>query len=147
MEAVISGIPGIAFSLAGDEEGKDFTAAASMALHIVGKALQEGLAPDTLLNVNVPNRPQAELRGVRITRQGQRLYRDALDARQDPRGRNYYWIGGDVPTGVPDEGTDFGAIAQGYVSITPLQLDLTAYRQAQEMAAWSWAADEGERDE
>ena len=71
-----------------------------------------------------------------ITRQGLRVYRDALDARNDPRGRPYYWIGGDFPTGVDEDGTDFGALSAGYVSITPLQLDLTdrpALRRSQDL--------------
>jgi 5'-nucleotidase len=67
-----------------------------------------------------------------------RVYRDALDARLDPRGRPYYWIAGEFPTGVPDNGTDFGALADGYVAITPLQLDLTSYRLAERLNTWSW---------
>jgi 5'-nucleotidase len=73
-----------------------------------------------------------------ITRQGLRVYRDRLDKRFDPRGRPYYWIGGDAPTGVPDEGTDFGALDRGYISITPLQLDLTAIDSMQIMKEWDW---------
>jgi len=66
-----------------------------------------------------------------------RVYRDALDRRQDPRGRPYYWIGGEAPTGVPEEGTDIGALAHGAVSITPLHTDLTAYPAVQEMSLWN----------
>jgi len=82
-----------------------------------------------------------KIRGVQVTRQGLRVYRDALDHRRDPRGKSYYWIGGEAPTGVPDEGTDFGAVSEGYVSITPLHLDLTAYPLAQELENWDWNAD------
>jgi 5'-nucleotidase len=91
-----------------------------------------------LLNVNVPYLKLDELKGYSITRQGLRLYRDALDARKDPRGRPYYWIGGEAPTGVIEEGTDFGALSAGYVSITPLQLDLTAREAMQGMKSWIW---------
>ena len=73
-----------------------------------------------------------------VTRQGLRVYRDRLDKRTDPRGRPYYWIGGDSPTAVPDEGTDFGALAQGYVSITPLDLDLTDYPALERLADLKW---------
>ena len=73
-----------------------------------------------------------------ITRQGQRVYRDALEARVDPHGRPYYWIGGQPPTAVDEPGTDFGAIKAGYVSITPLQLDMTAPRALDEMKQWEW---------
>jgi 5'-nucleotidase len=67
------------------------------------------------------------MKGVAITRQGLRVYRDALEKREDPRGKLYYWIGGDPPTGVPEPGTDFWALTEGMVSVTPLQMDLTAH--------------------
>ena len=73
---------------------------------------------------------------MRVTRQGLRVYRDRLDERVDPRGQPYYWIGGEYPTGVPDEGTDFGALQDGYVSITPLRLDLTNYAVMERLAGW-----------
>ena len=105
---------------------------------IVAKVIHHGLAKDTLLNVNVPYLEDKEINGISITRQGLRVYRDSLVRRQDPRGRPYYWIGGDAPTGVPEQGTDFGALSEGYVSITPLQLDLTAYRALDEVRSWGW---------
>jgi 5'-nucleotidase len=67
-----------------------------------------------------------------------RIYRDALDARADPRGKPYYWIGGEIPTGVAEDGTDVGALAAGYVSITPLHLDLTAHKAIQKLNQWQW---------
>ena len=142
MEAVIAGIPGIAFSLASDENSaqEEYIPAGHVAYRVVKAAIRRGLYKDLLLNVNIPNLPEEAINGVRITRLGLRVYRDALDHRLDPRGRSYYWIGGDVPTGVPDEGTDFGAIADGFVSITPLQLDMTAYPAAQELSTWQWSA-------
>jgi 5'-nucleotidase len=73
-----------------------------------------------------------------VTRQGLRVYRDALDARTDPRGNAYYWIGGDLPTGVDEAGTDFGALQAGYISITPLQLDLTAREALDGLKDWKW---------
>lgn len=140
MEAVIAGVPGIAFSLAADDSShrRDYRAAAAVARRVVSTAIARGLRPDLLLNVNVPHVAPDVMPEIRITRQGLRVYRDKLDDRRDPRGRPYYWIGGEEPTGVPDEGTDFGALAQGFVSVTPLQLDLTAYRTAVEMGPWEW---------
>jgi len=138
MEAVIAGVPGFAFSLAADDtvSERDYGPAADYAGRVVGLALEHGLTPDLLLNVNVPCIPAGQIRGMRVTRQGLRVYRDRLDERLDPRGQPYYWIGGEYPTGVPDNGTDFGALQDGYVSITPLRLDLTNYAVMERLAGW-----------
>ena len=141
MEAVIGGVPGIAFSLNSPEDKRlplDYSTAAAVARRVAGKILAEGLPEGVLLNVNVPYLKLEEIKGFMITRQGLRVYRDALDARKDPRGRPYYWIGGEAPTGVIEEGTDFGALKDGYVSITPLQLDLTAWEAVEGMKKWEW---------
>jgi 5'-nucleotidase len=131
MEAVIWGIPGLAVSLDSPENHLgmlDYAPAAKVACQVAEKVSAGGLPKGILLNINVPYLSDKEIKGWQITRQGLRVYQDALDAREDPRGRPYYWIGGDVPTGVPDRGTDFGALAEGFVSITPLHLDLTAHQ-------------------
>ncbi len=73
-----------------------------------------------------------------MTRQGLRVYHGRLDEGADPRGIPFYFIGGDAPTGVPERGTDIGALAEGYVSITPLHLDLTAYRAITDLNTWAW---------
>ena len=139
MEAVISGIPALAVSL-DSYENQGFTYAARFAARLVTLVLERGLPPNTFLNVNVPAVPQAEIAGVRITRLGQRVYRDRLVKRQDPRGRNYYWIGGEPPTGVPEEGTDIWALANNYVSITPLHLDMTEYQMMEGLERWGLEA-------
>ena len=144
MEAVIASIPGVAVSLETphDPVGQvDYVPAARAAARVVGPVLRHGLEPDTLLNVNVPYLPEEELRGIRLTRQGLRVYHGRLDEGADPRGRLYYWIGGDAPTGVSEPGTDIGALAAGFVSVTPLHLDLTAYRTFAYLNAWEWDAD------
>jgi 5'-nucleotidase len=92
--------------------------------------------------VNIPYLPLDQIKGFRVTRLGLRVYRDRLDQRIDPRGKPYYWIGGDAPTGIPEDGTDFGALHAGYVSISPLQLDLTAYPALQKMHSWNWEIEE-----
>jgi len=79
-----------------------------------------------VLNLNVPGLPLDEIKGLQITRQGLRVYHDELLTRMDPRGVPYYWIGGDPPSGIPNQGTDYGALKAGYASLTPLNLDLTA---------------------
>jgi 5'-nucleotidase len=138
MEAVIAGVPGLAFSLASQDNSSgtlpDFGPAAQVAQTITQKVIEDGLPKDVLLNVNVPY--LKEFTGYMITRQGLRVYRDELDKRSDPRGKPYYWIGGEEPTGVDEPGTDFGALQAGYVSITPLQLDLTAREAMETLKNW-----------
>lgn len=141
MEAVITGVPGVAVSLDSPENhagALDYSVAAAVARRAAAKAIANGLPQGVLLNVNVPYLKENEIKGFMVTRQGLRVYRDALDKRLDPRGRPYYWIGGETPTGVAEQGSDFGALAEGYVSITPLQLDLTAYRTLDQMLTWNW---------
>jgi len=142
MEAVIAGVPGIAFSLASQDKPADvptdYGPAGEIARRVVQKVL-EGKQPEgVVLNVNIPYLSVEETKGYIITRQGLRVYRDVLDRRVDPRGRPYYWIGGEAPTGVNEEGTDVGALAAGYVSITPLQLDLTNYSAMDVLKGWDW---------
>jgi len=141
MEAAIWGIPGLAISLDSPENHLgvlDYEVAAKVAGKVLVNVIGNGLPKRTLLNVNVPYLPEGDIKGFRITRQGLRVYRDELDKRMDPRNRPYYWIGGQSPTGVPEEGTDFGALAQGYVSITPLHLDLTSYESIDRLINWEW---------
>jgi 5'-nucleotidase len=139
MEATIAGIPGLAVSLDTPEEHKasiDYEPSAHLAAHIIKSLVHYTLPKPFLLNINFPYGPVDTMRGVAITRQGLRVYRDALVERADPRGRPYYWIGGEAPTGVPDQGTDFWALSERLVSITPLQLDLTAHDQLEVLKSW-----------
>ena len=142
MEAVIAGVPGIAFSLASETKPTnapaDYGSAGEVAKRVVQTAIQGGLIEGVVMNVNIPYLSVEEIKGFIVTRQGLRVYRDALDRRVDPRGRPYYWIGGESPTGVNEEGTDVGALASGYVSITPLQLDLTNYKAMDVLKSWEW---------
>lgn len=141
MEAVIGNVPGIAISLdapADPDIHRDYGPAARTASRVTQQVIKNGLPGNTLLNVNVPYLPEDEIKGIQITRQGLRIYRDELVIRDDPHGRPYYWIGGDVPTGVKEKGTDFSALTDGYVSITPLELDLTAFKQQEEMLSWKF---------
>jgi 5'-nucleotidase len=141
MEAVIAGVPGIAVSLEAIEGyvGEvDYGPSAKAALKVVEQVIENCLPQGILLNVNVPFLPEEQIRGISLTRQGLRVYHSRLDERIDPRFRPYYWIGGDAPTGVAEHGTDVGALAEGFVSVTPLQLDLTAYRALNDLGIWRW---------
>jgi 5'-nucleotidase len=142
MEAVITGrVPGIAVSLDAPEYHSgplDFSSAARVARQVTSRVLTGALPEGVLLNVNVPYLPEKDFKGTLVTRQGLRVYLDKLERRLDPRGRPYYWIGGEAPSGVLEEGTDFGSLKAGYVSITPLQLDLTACAAMDVMKDWTW---------
>ena len=142
MEAVIAGVPGIAFSLASQDkpvnEPTDYVPAGEVARRIVQDVVEQGFLQGVVLNVNIPYLSVEAIKGIHITRQGLRVYRDALDRRVDPRGRPYYWIGGEAPTGVNEEGTDVGALTAGYISVTPLQLDLTNYKAMEFLKSREW---------
>lgn len=145
MEAAIWGFPAIAMSLESPDHlvgPADYTASARIARVVAQSVLRYGLAPNVLLNVNVPYLPYEQLKGIRITRQGLRVYHDRLDQRLDPRGKPYYWTAGDLPTGVPERGTDIGVLAEGCVSVTPIQLDLTAYHAIPDLNSWEWEMDD-----
>jgi 5'-nucleotidase len=141
MEAVIRGIPGMAVSVDSPENHLgilDYAPAARSALTIAKKLNELGYPRETVLNINVPYLEEAQIKGIRITRQGLRVYHDQLDRRKDPRDRDYFWIGGEVPGGVLEEGTDYGVMKAGYVSITPLHLDLTAYKAMDALYRIDW---------
>lgn len=128
-EGTLLGVPSVAFS---QQVGENFSfrPAAELAGRLVARILASDLPKDLLLNVNVPEgRPT----GVRLTRLGKRTYAQTVIQKEDPRGRNYFWIAG-TPEWQEEEGTDFAAIVEGCVSITPLHLDLTDYRGLQSYA-------------
>jgi 5'-nucleotidase len=135
MEGTLLGVPSIAVSLVGREHF-DFGAAAAVTARLVARVLERGLPADTLLNVNVP--PAGDgipPKGMAITRMGRRRYGDAIVEKLDPRGRKYYWIGGEELQFIEEEGTDFHAIRRGLVSVTPIHLDLTNYRSFEALRA------------
>lgn len=107
-----------------------------VARRVAERVLECGLPPDTMLNVNVPDVPSDQVKGYRITRMGRRHYQDEIVRREDPRGRVYYWIGGNEPSHVLEPGTDFEAIENDYVSVTPLHRDLTNHAVLDRLRAW-----------
>jgi 5'-nucleotidase len=126
VEGTLLGIPSIAVSLVATRDFS-FGPAAGFAVALAARVAEKGLQPDTLLNVNVPSLPAQEVKGWRLTRQGKRHYEEKVVERVDPRGRKYYWIGGDNLEFDHDEGTDCMAIHEGFISVTPLQVDMTSY--------------------
>ncbi|HYE95644.1 MAG TPA: 5'/3'-nucleotidase SurE [Rubricoccaceae bacterium] len=139
-EAAILGIPSFAVSLCSWEPDADCETAGRFARLIAERVLHEGLPPGVLLNVNVPDLPFEHVRGIEVTRQARGRWEEEFEERLDPYQRPYYWLGGRFVS--LDEGTDtdLHAIAQGYVSVTPLHYDLTAHEHLARLAAWDWGA-------
>jgi 5'-nucleotidase len=130
------GLPAIAISLACNEEPLHFETAAEVAVVLLKRLLDKPLPRDTLLNVNVPDIALDDLQGYRATRLGLRHKSEPVIKQKDPRGRSIYWIG---PPGAEQDagpGTDFHAVSMGFVSITPLQLDLTWYERVNMVRNW-----------
>ncbi|MBN1994542.1 MAG: 5'/3'-nucleotidase SurE [Anaerolineae bacterium] len=156
VEATIRGVPALAISRernddevlptvldGSDNDGLlqiaeeiDYTPIVAFCARLVQKVSERGLPANMFLNINLPDVPWSEIKGIELTRLGHRVYRDKLVAREDPRGRPYYWIGGLPPQGVADHGTDIWALANKLISITPVNLDMTAYRMIDDLKRW-----------
>jgi 5'-nucleotidase len=128
MEGTLLGVPSLAISLVGRGPFQ-FEAATTFAARLAAWVIDRGLPPDTLLNVNVPAPVDGQsVHGFALTRMGRRRYGDAIVEKVDPRGKKYYWIGGEELECVDEEGTDFHAVSVGLISVTPIHLDLTNYK-------------------
>jgi 5'-nucleotidase len=145
-EATIKKIPGVAVSTVfpgQTDVDLDIVRglAAEIARDVAQQVLDRGLPPETLLNVNVPGVAPSELQGIHVTRVGHRRYdNDELIERHDPYGQPYYWIGGAGPNDKLDDGTDVGAVARGFVSITPITLEMTDHKFLNELDTWGFTA-------
>jgi len=127
MEGTLLGIPSIAVSLASKKDFF-FDTASFYALLLAKYVIKKSVPQGTLLNINVPNVPKDKIKGIKVTKQGKRVYGDPIVEKIDPRGRKYFWIGGDELRFLDIEDSDLVAVSQGYVSVTPIKLDLTDYR-------------------
>lgn len=136
LEATILGVPGVAVSLVA-RENLDFSEATRFGVLAVRRILSEGLPEGTLLNINVP---LGEVKGVRVTRQGIKNARPVITEHIDPRGKPYFWIGEQYYRSNAEEGTDYRAIEEGYVSITPLKSDMTDHKALTEIESWAYLA-------
>ncbi|KHT38522.1 5'/3'-nucleotidase SurE [Vibrio sinaloensis] len=133
MEGHFLGVQAVAFSLVGKQ---NFTSAGKIARHIVEQHLAKPIPTNRLLNINVPDLPFDELKGIAVTRLGARHHAEAMIKQQDPRGHDIYWLGPPGKEQDAGEGTDFYAVDQGFVSVTPLQVDLTAHESLMSMENW-----------
>ena len=137
MEGRFLGLPAIAVSLAArDHKAEHYDTAAKAAVSIVEQLLVSPLPADTILNVNVPDRPWIDIEGFEVTRLGHRHRSEPCIAERDPRGRPIYWIGPPGPEQDAGPGTDFHAVRRGCISITPIHVDLTRYQALDRVASW-----------
>jgi len=137
LEGTLLGIPSFAISVA-EYDNIRYDGAARFAARLANLIFENGLPSDTMLNVNVPNLPEESIKGVAVTRQGKRVYKDEIIAKSDPRGRVYYWIGGADSGWEPESETDFAAFEEDRISITPLHLDLTKFSFLDELRGWDF---------
>jgi 5'-nucleotidase len=137
MEGRFLGLPALAVSLVSrDHQAVHYASAARAAVRLVARLLEDPLPADTILNVNVPDRPWEEIRGFEVTRLGHRHRSEPCLAQTDPRGRPIYWIGPAGPEQDAGPGTDFHAVRSGFISITPITVDLTRYTALDKVASW-----------
>ncbi len=137
MEGRFLGLPAIAVSLVTvDHQGRHFETAARVAVELVARLVADPLPADTILNVNVPDRPWDDLGGFEVTRLGHRHRAEPCVPQTDPRGRKVWWIGPAGPEQDAGPGTDFDALRRGCVSITPIHVDLTRYQALETVAGW-----------
>jgi 5'-nucleotidase len=136
MEGVMLGVPGVAISFAGSDPDMMGTYRDTLVRLIRRITSAENFPRNTLLNINLPRLPAQEVKGVRVTRLGSRFFSDSLTRMKDPWGREIVWIGGGTITWTGGEDADHAAVAEGYISITPLHMDLTNYSLIETVRAW-----------
>lgn len=136
MEGTILGIPAVAVSWVGEGIG-DLRAYAPPLRRLLEKILaRDDFPAETFFNVNIPDVPAEQIRGIRVTTLGRRVYSDSLIRREDPSGKEYFWIGGGVSSWSGSEESDFKAVEAGYISVTPLHLDLTNHKLIEVLDSW-----------
>jgi len=135
MEGAMRNVPSLAVSIAGHEDFK-FKSAALFTKKIVSNLIKNSLPSNLVLNVNIPNVDYEEIKGLEITRKGIRKYQDEVKIIHDPQGFTHYWLGGELPEGNIEPNTDFEAIYNNRISITPLSLDLTNYQMMSKVKDW-----------
>jgi 5'-nucleotidase len=126
-EGVIMGCPSLAISLDSDRNDDDFEFAAQFTRQLVATLMRWGIETQTLVNINIPALARSEIKGIRVSKLGLRNYDNLFEERQDPRGNTYYWLGGGVLPEEQDPASDVYAVEHSYISVTPINLDLTNY--------------------
>ncbi|MBC5840935.1 5'/3'-nucleotidase SurE [Flavobacterium sp. F-380] len=138
VEAGIEGIPAIGFSLLDFEWNADFETIKTFIRKITLEVLENKLPKDVVLNVNFPKLKKEEIKGIKICRQAKALWVEKFDKRQTPQGKDYYWLAGEFVNQDKGEDTDEWALEHGYISVVPVQFDLTAHHATQQLNTWNW---------
>jgi 5'-nucleotidase len=138
IEGCINDIPSLGFSLLSFEKDADFSDAQNYAEKIIAQAIEHQLDRGVCLNVNIPSIPKNDIKGIKVCRQNHGVWREEFDHRTDPSGRDYFWLTGSFEDMEPHaEDTDEWALRNGYVSVVPVQFDLTAYKFMNNLKTWS----------
>jgi 5'-nucleotidase len=137
VEAGIEGIPAIGFSVLDYNWNANFEEVKSFVKKITTEVLKNGLPNGVVLNVNFPKLLENEIKGIKICRQAKAIWEEKFDKRQTPMGKDYYWLSGEFVNLDKGEDTDEWALAHGYVSIVPVQFDLTAHHAIQQLNTWN----------
>lgn len=138
VEAGIEGIPAIGFSLLDYDWNANFDTIKSFIRKISLEVLENGLPEGVVLNVNFPKLEEKEIKGIRICRQAKAIWVEKFDKRKTPQGRDYYWLAGEFVNQDKGEDTDEWALQNGYISVVPVQFDLTAHHAVQQLNTWKW---------
>lgn len=138
VEAGIEGIPAIGFSLLDYDWNADFETLKPFLKKITTEVLENGLPKDVVLNVNFPKLKKEDIKGIKICRQAKAIWVEKFDKRKTPQGRDYYWLAGEFVNQDKGEDTDEWALGNGYISVVPVQFDLTAHHATQELNTWNW---------
>ncbi|MES2628376.1 MAG: 5'/3'-nucleotidase SurE [Bacteroidota bacterium] len=138
VEGAMEGIPSIGFSLCNFSWEADFSGAVEYASRVVKAALENGIPPKTCLNVNIPDIPVSEIRGIKVCRQAEAYWADSYEKRTDPHGGTYFWLTGMFEGRDKGEDTDIFALENNYVSVVPVQFDMTAHHAIASLNSWNY---------
>lgn len=138
VEAGIEGVPAIGFSLLDYDWNADFDTIKPFIEKITLEALENGMPKDVVLNVNFPKLKKDAIKGIKICRQAKAIWAEKFDKRVTPQGKDYYWLAGEFINQDKGQDTDEWALANGYISVVPVQFDLTAHHSIQELNTWKW---------
>ncbi len=138
VEGAMDGIPSIGFSLLDHSAEADFSASEEICRKVIANAIENGIPNDTCLNVNIPKLPVELIKGIKVCRQARASWEEEFDARKDPSGKEYYWVTGEFVNHDEGEDTDVWALENNYVSLVPVQYDLTAHHAIATLNSWKY---------